>query len=336
MDKIRPIDSLVMLGELLSEFLRKPDEKLLQDAGEANSWFMRDYLLTALKGILILLSRENLTQWLDKYKLQGNRSKTIGIVMPGNIPLAGFHDLLCALISGNQVIIHPSHSDSVMINFIIEKLAVIDRDYQARIRLEDNLSSADGIIATGSDNTSRYFSYYFRNIPHIIRKNRTACCFLSGNETPSDLESLADDIFLYFGLGCRNVSKIFVPENYPVRNLKEYFAQYEWIIKHENYNHNYTYQRSLNQLTKNNFMDTGFFLFQRSKQLFSPIGVIYFDYYNNIEEITGLIENHQDKLQCMVSGKNIIDNSVYFGRAQFPMPWDYADQVDTLKFIEDL
>lgn len=336
MDKTERIEAFIVLGNIINENSTNPDKDVLIAAEKENPWFIKEFVIQAFKGLSVLLNKKNLKTWLESYHLTGKPTKTVGIVMPGNIPLAGFHDFLCTLVSGHNVMIHTSHSDSILIRYVAEELIKINDEFRSIISFRDKLTDADAIIATGSDNSSRYFNYYFRNIPHIVRRNRTSCAVLDGNESTKDLQNLADDIFLYFGLGCRNVSKIFLPEGYAPDNFKSVFSKYKWLTGHKKYYNNYLYRKSISSLSDQSFIDGEFFLLSESDELVSPVSVIYFQKYKNAGELNDLLSQKRDKIQCIVTGNSAMGNRISYGRAQFPSPWDYADQIDTLEFLDNL
>ena len=329
-------DHFIKLGDSISRFIKNPDERLLNRISDINPWFIRSYVLTALNGLLIYLNPENIDTWLSKYDLTGKKNKNIGIIMPGNVPLAGFHDLLCVLISGNNAFIRPSHLDTILIEFIIEQLQNINPLIRDRVVLCSDVGGVDALIATGSDNSARYFKYHYNNLPKIIRSNRSSCCILEGTETTTELNALSNDIFLYFGLGCRNVSKIYLPKNYQIHTLVQYFSGYSWITNHPKYNNNYIHNRSQANLIPQSFIDSGYFLLSENTAIVSPVSVIYHETYSDKKDLHLKIETNKKKIQCIISHPGVWPQSVKFGDAQFPQLWDYSDGVDTLNFLINL
>jgi hypothetical protein len=336
MNKNQRLTSFISLGRELKRFISSPDDHILSEIQKENPWFIREFVIDSLTGISILLDVELMNAWLKNYDLTPTPGKAVGIVMPGNIPLAGFHDLMCVLLSGNNAIIKPSHSDRILTRFIVEKLFQINDEFRKMIVMDGNFNDADAIIATGSDNTSRYFRYYFSNKPCIIRRNRTSCAILNGNENKEDLKLLADDVFMYFGLGCRNVSKIFIPADYLVTDLELHFSPYNRLKNHNKYCNNYLYQKALAGLSGERIYDMKFFHFKENKGIMSPLSVIYYENYKTEYELDSFLQKYSDKIQCIVTGNQQNTHRVDFGQAQYPKPGDYADGVDTLEFLECL
>ena len=278
------------------------------------------------------LEKENLRTWISKYNIKNEISK-VAIIMAGNFPLAGLHDLICVIISGNQGIIKPASDDKILINFFIEFLHKKFPETKHLIKTtSDKLGDFDKVIATGSNNTFNYFEYYFRNKSTLLRKNRTSVAVISGNESQTDLELLSDDIFMYFGLGCRNVSKLFIPEDYDLNILKEKFKKYNHIVNHNKFYNNYNYQKIINTMNGELFIDGDYFLMKQSKEYAPPISVIYYDFYNEISEVEEAIKVNKNQIQCIVTNLQI-ENSIKFGEAQKPKLYQYADDIDTLDFL---
>ena len=278
------------------------------------------------------LEKENLRNWISKYNIQNEISK-VAIIMAGNFPLAGLHDLVCVIISGNQGIIKPASDDKILINFFIEFLHKKFPETKNLITTtSDKLGDFDKVIATGSNNTFNYFEYYFRNKSTLLRKNRTSVAVISGNESQMDLELLSDDIFMYFGLGCRNVSKLFIPEDYDLNILKEKFKKYNHIVNHNKFYNNYNYQKIINTMNGELFIDGDYFLMKQSKEYAPPISVIYYEFYNEILEVQEAVKVNKNQIQCIVTNLQI-ENSIKFGEAQKPKLFQYADDIDTLDFL---
>ena len=278
------------------------------------------------------LEKENLRTWISKYNIKNEISK-VAIIMAGNFPLAGLHDLICVIISGNQGIIKPASDDKILINFFVEFLHKKFPETKNLITTtSDKLGDFDKVIATGSNNTFNYFEYYFRNKSTLLRKNRTSVAVISGNESQTDLELLSDDIFMYFGLGCRNVSKLFIPEGYDLNILKEKFKKYNHIVNHNKFYNNYNYQKTINTMNGELFIDGDYFLMKQSKEYAPPISVIYYDFYNEILEVQEAVKVNKNQIQCIVTNLQI-ENSIKFGEAQKPKLYQYADDIDTLDFL---
>ncbi|HRJ28398.1 MAG TPA: acyl-CoA reductase [Cyclobacteriaceae bacterium] len=315
-----------------------PEDSLAQLATEAsheNPWFTSISVRKAIQGIINYLDGEKLTNWVTTYPIEHSSPKNIALVMAGNIPLVGFHDLLCVLISGHNALVKLSSKDSKLNRYLIDRLIEMEPQFKNRITIQaEILKDFDAVIATGSDNSARLFDYYFRKVPNVIRRNRTSCAILMGNETQEDFKNLGHDVFDYFGLGCRNVSKLFVPAGYDFKNLLDSWQGFESIAHHHKYVNNYDYQKSILLVNQQPFLDTGFVLLQESDKLVSPIAVLYYEFYNSLDSMHSIIESNKSKLQCIV-GKTE-PAFVPFGQAQYPALWDYADGVDTMKFLTSL
>jgi hypothetical protein len=296
-----------------------------------NSWFTRESIQLAFRSIINFLDPARLRQWLSTYPIGDAQPKTIALVMAGNIPLVGFHDLLSVLVTGHRVMVKLSSKDSVLLKFMIGKLTEIEPRFSPAITLADLIKGFDAVIATGSDNSARYFEYYFGKYPHVIRKNRTSCAVLSGFETREELTTLGSDVFTYFGLGCRNVSKMFVPEGYDFRPLLESWEKYAWVMDHHKYHNNYDYQKSILLVNNIPFFDNGFVLLQESEKLVSPISVLYYEFYHDRDSVVKKLKEQQEKIQCIVG--NVEAANVSIGQSQFPRLSDFADRVDTVKFL---
>jgi hypothetical protein len=329
------IRSLSLLRHEILDLLER-DNGIINKAYQYNEWFVPEFVKNALYSISMMLEEEKLKEWTSKYQLWENKNKAIGIIMAGNIPMVGFHDLLTVLLSGNRAIIKLSHSDEALIPYITTRLEKIALEYKKLITFEKTIRNIDAVIATGSDNTSRYFSHIFSNVPRIIRKNRTSCCILNGFETEQDYLDLSKDIFTYFGLGCRNVSKIYIPEHFEIRDLIPYFNNFEWIKDHVKYYNNYLYQSSKNALEHHSFIDGQFFIFVKNNDMVSPVSCLFYEEYEDPAVLKSTFDRNHQKIQCKVSKGKWFDNSVTFGMTQYPDPWDYADNIDTMAFLSGL
>jgi hypothetical protein len=325
------IDLAARLGEyLLSDAPGWQETK--ENAWRENSWFDARFTALAIKNISrSFLDKKILADWTNRYALQDPEvPKTIGIVMAGNIPLAGFHDWLAVFISGHHSLVKASSKDQVLIKHISEKIIEWEPAAAEAIQFSEMLKKCDAYIATGSNNSSRYFDYYFGKYPHIIRRNRTSAAILSGDETPGELEGLADDTHLYFGLGCRNVTKIFVPEGYDFIPLLDACKKYHWFSDHHKYMNNYDYNLALHLLNKKFYMTNGSILLSENISFFSPISQLNYEFYTNENTVQESIAGFGD-LQCLV-GKN----QTPFGQSQSPSITDYADGVDTMAFLTSI
>ena len=281
---------------------------------------------------MVKLRKDTLEKWVSKYNLQ-NVNYKVAIIMAGNFPLAGLHDLICVIITGNKAIIKPSSDDKILINFFVEFLHEEFPETNEIIEIaSEKLGDFDKVIATGSNNTFNYFEYYFRDKSSLLRKNRNSIAVLSGDESENELKLLSDDIFIYFGLGCRNISKIFVPTGYDISQLKNKFNKYNYIINHNKYSNNYNYQKTIKIMNNEVFTDCDYFLMSQSKEINPPISVIYYDYYDDLSQVCDLIKEKRNQIQCIVTNLKI-NNSIRFGEAQDPKLDQYADNSDTINFL---
>ena len=326
------IKLLVELGDyILSE------DPLWQSAKEKaaaeNGWFSSDFIEKAVVNIVNqFLQKDKLEAWASHYGLpdQIHHPKNIGIVMAGNIPLVGFHDFLSVFITGHRQTIKPSSKDKTLIRHLVQQLNSCGSLPADQITFSDMLKGCDGYIATGSNNSAGYFEYYFGRYPHLIRRNRTSVAILSGDETGKELEKLADDVYLYFGLGCRNVTKVLVPEGYDFQTMLESFRKYDFLADHNKYMNNYDYQLAVLVLNKKYYMSNRSILLTEDRSAFSPISVLHYEYYKSQDTaLQGLTEGKD--IQCIVGKQH-----TPFGQAQYPSLNDYADGVDTVRFLKEL
>ena len=332
------IESFSELGETIKNSMEvKPSkyssdlEKLINNQQFNNPWFTPENVRMAIKAISEELSYDNLTRWTRSYpELYSETSPSnVGVIMAGNIPLVGFHDFLSVLISGDNIIVKTSSQDPDLIVFMGNVLCRINPGFRNRMTFTEGLLKGfDAVIATGSNNSSRYFEYYFGKYPHIIRKNRNSVAIIKGDETVSELEKLGSDIFSYFGLGCRNVSKIYIPEGYKYENLVSNWTKFSSIANHNKYGNNYDYNKAIYLVNREEFFDTGYLLLKKSSGISSPVAVLYFEYYKLSDDLHRQVEKIKDQIQCVVSREN-----VPFGMAQTPLLWDYPDGIDTLEFL---
>ncbi len=325
------------LGENLKELSEEDIDELYLRASNENPWFTKDNVEFAMEGIISMLKRPSLEQWLGQYDTASTPCR-VGLILAGNIPMVGFHDLLCVLASNNLAYVKMSSKDNVLMRFVIDQITSISPSTGERIIIQERLNDLDAIIATGSDNSARYFEYYFGKYPNIIRKNRTSVAVITGSETTGDFTLLGSDIFSYFGLGCRNVSKLYVPKNYDFTPFFEGIQQFEHVIHQHKYNNNYDFNKSVLLVNGEPHLDNGFVLLQPSTQLVSPVGVLFFEYYDSIGELHQVLNDNSDKIQCIVQANDSteIPGSIPFGKAQLPELWDYADHVDTMEFLLSL
>jgi hypothetical protein len=332
------INAFAELGEVLRNSLAgKEDDRapglmeMITRQHLANSWFTTENVTSAINAIAGELTLENLVKWTNPYPYLQVEYKPLraGIIMAGNIPLAGFHDFLSVLISGNYLIAKTSSKDSELIVKISDILGTIEPGFREKIEFtEGQLKDFDLVIATGSNNSSRYFEQYFGKYPNIIRKNRNSVAILEGNETDSELENLGPDIFLYFGLGCRNVSKIFVPAGYDLKSLVSRWDSFASLINNTKYANNYDFSKAVYLVNRESFLDTGYLLLKEDKGLSSPVAVLYYEFYESLSAVLDETESNKNRIQCVVGHRY-----VPFGKAQSPHLWDYADGIDTLEFL---
>jgi hypothetical protein len=334
MNLVQRIDAFSKLGDKINQVSSAALQEVIDNVKNQNPWFTEENIKLALSGVAKFLDKPNLEKWTSSYQLAPEESKNIGVAMAGNIPLVGFHDLLCVLISGHNLTAKLSSQDSILIKWLADMLISIESEFSKRIVFQERLNHVDAMIATGSDNTARYFEYYFRKIPHIIRKNRSSCAIILGEESSEELNVLGKDVFTYFGLGCRNVSKLYVPEGYNFIGLLDSWAPFHDIIYHHKYCNNYDYQKSILLVNGIPFLDTGYVLVTENNALVSPISTVYYETYADQHDLAKKLSEHKDKLQCLVAANSWYKESVAFGKAQFPEVWEYADNIDTLKFLE--
>ena len=314
------------------------DNPVFNRAYQQNPWFTNEYIKKAVGAWGNELTTEHLNKWLSGYQnLPQPQPKNVVVIMAGNIPLVGLHDLLSVLVCGHKAIVKLSSDDTVLMKWVIENLIRLAPDWATQITIsEERLpKNFEAVIATGSNNTNRYFEYYFKNKPSLLRKARISVAVLTGNETPEDMYKLGEDIFTYFGLGCRNVSKIYVPEGYDIANFYEGIAGFYDHINHNKYANNYTYHKAILLMNLTKHFDNNFLLLKEDTNIASPLGVMFYEQYADLNELTKTLEAQQENIQCVVS-KITFNNSVPLGKAQQPELTDYADGVDTVKFLMGL
>ena len=305
--------------------------QLIDSVHLSNPWFTPENVRLALSSLGNALTAGKLDRWLSAYpELDEEREPvTVGVVMAGNIPMTGFHDLLCVLITGNRLQARLSSKDELLITAVTHTLTEIEPGFKPFIQLShDRLKGFDLVIATGSNNTSRYFEYYFRKTPSIIRRNRNSMAIIDGTETDNELEMLGDDIFSYFGLGCRNVSKLFLPEGYDVALLPQHWSRYASLLSHYKYAVNLDHNRAVMAVNREPFEDGGFILIRESASLTPPPGVVHYEFYDDPQMPLNAAEANSDAIQC-VAGHGHLP----FGTTQQPELWDYADNIDTVRFV---
>ena len=307
--------------------------KLLRDSYQYNSWFTENNLKLSLKNWSAELNKKNIENWLENYKIELKSSKTVAIIMAGNVPIVGFHDLMCSLILGFKCIVKLSSDDKILIPLIVKFLQSRFDGFKEKVFFESNiLKNFDAVIATGSNNSHKYFEYYFGKYPNLLRKTRHSVAVLNGNESDSELAMLSNDVFDYFGLGCRSVSKIFIPKGYDLDLLFNAFYMKRFVIDHNKYANNYDYNKAVYLMSEEKFYDNGFVILKEEKKLGSPIACVYFEYYDDLVQVQNIIKINNQNIQCVVSNEKIF-NGISFGTTQCPKLSDYADNLDTLKFL---
>jgi len=346
------IEAFAKLGAFLSQFqpdgIVKNDSVVMNDmfydpfnlqvkrAAEFNGWFTQNNVLTAFSKWANILNENNLKRWISAYDLNNIKQKNIGVIMAGNIPLVGFHDFLVVLISGHKLIAKQSSSDSYFLPLIAKYLEYVAPEFKGRITFTDQrLSDFDAIIATGSNNTARYFDYYFGKYPHIIRRNRNSVAIIKGTESQEDLKHLGEDIFRYFGLGCRSVSKIFVPQNYNFDQLFEAIYSYKDVLNYDKYVNNYDYNKAVYLMSEYQLLENGFLMLKEDKSYASPIATLFYEYYEDELTLNQKLKDDKESIQCLVGTADEL-KTVAFGATQNPQLWDYADDVDTMDFLQNL
>ncbi|CEJ71667.1 Acyl-CoA reductase (LuxC) [Chryseobacterium oranimense G311] len=333
---------LIKLSEYIKEFLAK-DQKEYNDADHEfefllkrseieNPWFTIENQKFALTEWTNLLTQENINNWIRNYSVS-RTPKRVGLILAGNIPLVGLHDVISVVLSGHIPLIKLSSKDKQMVPFLLKKWNEFSGG-AVQYEFVERLENFDAVIATGSNNTARYLEYYFKDHLNIIRKNRTSVAVLEGNETPEELQLLAEDIFRYFGLGCRNVTRIFIPENFVIDRLFESFIGFQDIINHNKYANNYDYNRAVYLLNQDKFWDNNFVMLKEDEKLFSPLSVINFSRYSSLDDVKKFIAENEENIQCIVAKDELGLNSIPFGEAQHPALDTYADNVDTMRFLE--
>ena len=342
MNSKKQISGLEKLGKYILEFLDKKSENYTEEnenfeakllrAEVENRWFTQENIRFCLRNWAELFTQENLENWTKEYRIAENPKK-IGLILAGNIPLVGFHDVLSVLLSNHSAMIKLSSKDKVLLPFLLKKWEEFS-EVSLPIEFVEKLENYDAVIATGSNNTARYLEFYFKNKLSIIRKNRTSIAVLKGDETNEELQLLAKDIFTYFGLGCRNVTKLFVPENFNLDRLFENFIDFSEIINHNSYANNYDYHKAILLLNQDLFWDNNFVMMKEDDSLFSALSILNFTRYKNLEEVQEFIEENKSQIQCIVANPELNLESVNFGEAQFPKLDDYADNVNTMRFLE--
>ncbi len=326
------------LGSLLEKKVEtgveEQSEALFNKTTQLNPWFIRKNILYAIASLAEMLKEDQLDKWLVKYdqnKLHASKPKNVGVVNAGNIPFVGFHDFLCVLISGNNYIGKNASDDMLLLPWIAEELIKVEPKFKERISFVEKLKDIDAVIATGSNNTARYFEYYFGKYSHIIRKNRNAIAVLKGDESKEELTLLGEDIFRYFGLGCRNVSKLYVPRGYNFNGFFEAIFSFSKVMQHNKYMNNYDYNRAVFLMRQIPFLENNFLIIREDSFIPSPISVVHYEFYDDDKKLKENLAEHKEQIQCIIGS-----DYIPFGQAQCPSLWDYADGMDTMDFLLSL
>ncbi|MBL6873064.1 MAG: acyl-CoA reductase [Flavobacteriales bacterium] len=332
------ISAFEKLGDFLNGFVSSNNdnshelEKAIQQIVYKNGWFTPENIRSSISAISLNLNHKNLSEWLANYSIDAFPKNRISIIMAGNIPLVGFHDLLCVLISGNIAMVKMSSKDNQLLSIIIDELIKIEPNFSELIHITPSfVKDFDAVIATGNNDSFKHFDYYFKDYPKILRRSRTSVAVLDGNETLEERKSLAADVFMYFGLGCRNVTKLFLPSGYNLDLLFEVFYEYKDVILNNKYANNYDYYKAIYLMGNQKITENGFLILKEDKGLHSPVGVLNYEYYDDLESVNMELDSLNNDIQCVVK-----KGGIPFGNAQFPKLNDYADGVDTLAFLEKI
>lgn len=331
-----------IMSQLGAHLLEDNDEYLdavLHRTKFNNKWFTIENQKEAIKSIAEnFLNKDALRNWVDQYdNLEPESPKTVGLVLAGNIPLVGFHDILSVFIAGHNAQIKLSDKDQYVIPYLVKLLEGFDNQASKHFIITNKLNGFDAVIATGSNNSARYFEAYFGKYPNIIRKNRNSVAVLTGKESQQELQSLGEDIFKYYGLGCRNVSKIYVPKGYDFDNFLEVLHEFKHIVLNEKYKHNFDYNYALHILNKEEFKNNGCLIIREDKAIQSRIASLHYEFYESNADLEIDLHNHLEEIQCIVANNESLGlQTTAFGQAQKPTLMDYADGVDTMKFLTGL
>ncbi len=301
-----------------------------------NQWFDKAQIHLSLNQWFASLSDENINIWLSRYQWPSVvHHKKLGIIMAGNIPMVGIHDIIVGVLTGFNVVAKLSSDDEVLPKFWIQKAAEIDPIWGNQVQFTDQLKNLDAAIATGSNNSSRYFEYYFKHIPHILRKNRNSVAVLTGDESVDELIAFGHDVFDYYGLGCRNVTKVYLPEGYAFKTLFDVWEKHHAEVAfHNKYVNNYNYHKALLLMNLDPHIDAGYILLKERAELYSPVGMLNYEFYASLEEVKSEIQNLGDQIQCVVSSHDAI-STLKLGQSQCPTLYDYADGIDTVQWAID-
>lgn len=331
-------EKVIIAFNKLGKLLTNPTDILgnaFYSAESTNAWFTAENIKKSILSFSEMLNEADLAIWFKSVKFSTSPKK-IGLILAGNIPLVGLHDVLSVLATGNIALIKLSSADDKLIKAVIAELIKIEPAFGDKIEYLERLKDFDAVIATGSNNSSRYFDYYFSKVPNIIRKNRNSVAVLDGSESFGDIQNLGNDIFDYFGLGCRNVSKIYFPKGYDIANFYEGIESFQPIINHFKYNNNYDYNKSIYLVNAAKHFDNGFLLLKEDESLTSPLAVLFYEEYEQLQALEDKLKNQSENIQCVISKSPLSLNTFGFGQSQHPKLWDYADNVNTVEFLNNL
>ena len=334
------IQAFSALGNLLNDYTfqkKRADgwiekiDAVIAKACNQNKWFTKENLDFCMSVWGKTLNEKDITEWLANYADE-NKPTRLALVLAGNIPLVGLHDVLCGLASGCSIEVKLSSNDNLLLPLVIDFLVSVMPNWKDKVCfIESSLKTYDKVIATGSDNSARYFEYYFKNNPHIIRKTRNGIAVLDGNETQDDLAALSQDMMQYFGLGCRSVSHIMVPDGYDFKELFLALFKHKELIQHNAYVNNYDYNKAVYLMQEQKILENGFIILKKDDKLSSPIACVNYSTYTNLEAVNQRLHDQEEQIQCVVS--NCVENAFAFGQTQYPKLGDYADHVDTMAFL---
>lgn len=326
------INTFISLADDIKNNINNEEyQNIINKAEQKNPWFIKQNIEIALKNITLWFEKTTINEFVKQYTFNENQ-KTVAIISAGNIPMVAFHDIFCVLVSGNKPLVKLSSNDDVMIPFIIKRMQAINDKID--VMFVDKIKDFDAVIATGSNNTARYFEQYFAKYPHIIRKNRSSVAVIQKDDKINELK---DDLLLYYGMGCRNVSTLFIPQDYDINCLVNELQQLENMLDNNKYKNNYDYNKAIFIMNNIPYIDAKSVLLRENNDLYSPISVINYTYYKDINQLYSYLKSKKEELQCVVSSKK--DDQlpiVEIGQAQKPRINDYADGVDTMKFLEKL
>lgn len=331
-------EKVIIAFNKLGKLLTNPTDILgnaFYSAESTNAWFTAENIKKSILSFAEMLNEADLAIWFKSVKFS-TAPKKVGLILAGNIPLVGLHDVLSVLATGNIALIKLSSADDKLVKAVIAELVKIEPAFEDKIEYVERLKDFDAVIATGSNNSSRYFDYYFSKVPNIIRKNRNSVAVLDGSESFGDIQNLGNDIFDYFGLGCRNVSKIYFPKGYDIANFYEGIESFQPIINHFKYNNNYDYNKSIYLVNAAKHFDNGFLLLKEDESLTSPLAVLFYEEYEQLQALEDKLKNQSENIQCVISKSPLSLNTFGFGQSQHPKLWDYADNVNTVEFLNNL